>query len=147
MDNYQAHNNEVFASILRRFDDMRPEIGQVMATTAREYFLEQFGDSGGQYGKWPDKVSGEPATMFDTGNLYDKLQAVDEPGNFEVINEGYDTIVKLHVDALNKGFDYGAYQQNEQHRVFFEISHELAEKMKEAMITELGKLPGTNLMK
>lgn len=141
------NNDEVFASILRRFDGLKPEIGQIMATTAREYFLEQFGDEGGEYGKWPAKVSGEPATMYDTGNLYDKLQSVDHPGNYETLNEGENTIVKLHVDALSpEGFDYGAYQQNEQNRIFFEVSYELSEKMKAAVENELGKLPGTNIL-
>lgn len=140
MDDNKAHNDEVFASILRRFDNLKPEIGQVMATTAREYFIEQFGDDGGEYGKWPDKVDGTPATMYDSGNLYDKLQDVDKPGNFETLNEGGDTIVKLHVDAVNNGFDYGDYQQNVEGRIFFEVSYELSEKIKAAVEEELHKL-------
>lgn len=145
---YKAHNDRIFNNILNRFNELLPEIGQVMATTAREYMLDQFDQHGGDYGQWPDKVSGDMSTMYDTGNLYNKLREIDAPGNFEIENEGVDTIVKLHVDVKSpKGFDYGAYQQIQESRIFFEISYELSEKMREVVKQELGKLPGHNLLK
>ncbi len=138
-------NNDVFLSILNRFDERKPEIAQVMATTTREYLLDQFFLTGGDFGKWPDKegklTAGQPATMYDSGNLYDKLRHIDVPGNYTYEGEGNMTRINLKVDALSPtGFDYGKFQQEEKGRIFMEVSYELNEKIKEAVEIEVGRI-------
>lgn len=128
-----SHNLEVFDKIRLRLTENIKGCSQPVADAARDYFVEQFeaassefGGSGqNDFGTWAPSVSGDPISLYKTGNLYEKLKDCNQ--NWTRTANGIK--ISLEVESEN-GFDYGSYQNSEGGRPFFEVSDQLNQKIK-----------------
>lgn len=144
MPNYDSQNRDVFEALIVKLQLLHPQQAQAAATAIKEYLvpLRQAGiraDDGTT--AYPAKKDGSPSFLDDSGHLAEQLEDLDNPSNYKIEDIGYGFELELTISVEKGGEDYGAIQQEEDGRVWFDISsYEAQEAINNAMIEVTKKL-------
>ena len=143
-----SKNIQVFDKINRNFNEAIEKAYQKSATEARNYFLEQYLNSGEDFGGWaPSQATGkygkyqagDPVDMHKTGDLEKAIMDIDKTWT-RGLKGGLKLKVEVPGGKVGEYSDYAAYQQFEKGRPFFEVSDQLAQKIKLVFQEELNRL-------